>query len=230
MANTGVDVVSLSAKNAKVFSVSVRPAMPYEIGDNLYEFVSLDLGVTQGTAQRLAARSRYNGYPGRLARVSTTTQLNKMKNLEPDVAGWIDGASETGASGTFKDSSGASISGALFGAGTSFTEPRPRGADAYTAIDSTTALRLGHAHPGTNVAGARAGLWIEYPGAGASQRLAAASTSTDEVGLFARFVAFFSSDEVDATESDESDEAATLTEDAIADCESADSLSCFTVF
>lgn len=44
--------------------------------------------------------------------------------------------------------------------------------------------------------------------------------------MFERFVAFFS-DEVD--EADEaSDDMATLTEDAVADCVSDDSLSCFT--
>lgn len=92
-ANTGVDVVSLVAKNAKVFSISVRPTMPYG----------------------LAARSRYNGYAGRLARITTTTQLDKMNGLRPDVAGWIDGASETGFGGTFKSSAGTSISSGLFG-------------------------------------------------------------------------------------------------------------------
>lgn len=217
-AASGVDVIAIKASSAKIFAVSVRPTLPAGIGSNSFEFVSLDVGVTQDMARRLAARSRFNGYAGRLARVTSTPLLDRMRALStPDVAGWIDGSSPTGAIGSFTDKSGNAVATSLFAAGTSFTTGRPRGAQAFT--DTRPIMRLGHGHPGTNVDDRRAGFWIEYLGAG-NATSASATTPPSEGGFIEALTAFFTSVSSD-------DGALPASEDVVADCLSVDTLSCF---
>jgi hypothetical protein len=180
----GRDVINLYGINVTVYAVSVRPFAPVapSSSTSLFEYVRLDTGVTPERATSLAKRSMWDGRVGRLARLQSTTLQNQLATLvQADARGFVDAASEDGAAGTFKNSAGTVVSTSLFLAGTSFSEPRPRGAQAFAwpAADNN---RLGHAHIGAFVGGERAGFWVEYPPQ--SAMAAAAPSLLDAIAAF----------------------------------------------
>jgi hypothetical protein len=148
-----------------VYSVSVRPFFPVRssVTGSDYELVLFDEGVTWPTAKQLASRHVYRGRRGRLARIVSTAQLNELAGmLRSDVAAWVDGSSANGAAGSFRDSAGATLSISLFRSGTGFSEPRPRGAYAFS-WPAHQGMRLGHSPPAVSVEDTPMGFLVEYP-------------------------------------------------------------------
>jgi hypothetical protein len=172
-ATTGADLVKIVATDAQVFAVSVRPNLPYAstTTNSAFEFVVLESGVSRERAANLAARSVWQGTVGRLARFQSINTLNEMASgVAPDARAWVDGVSSNGAAGSFLTSAGAPVPSSLFGSGTSFSQPRIRGAQAYT---QSVNVRYNHDNPGTAVGTNRVGFWVEYVGQGASSAAAA---------------------------------------------------------
>ena len=199
----GSDEVTVSGIDVRVYAVSVRPALPVQVStsDSLFELVLLEAGTSPQRAAALASRSFYQGTRGRLARFNASV----LDKLQGDTNAWVDGRSTTGNAGTFKLADGSFLPGNVWATTTSFTAPRPRGAQAYTMPGQ--GLRLGHAHPGTSVEAKRAGFWIEYPKA-ASPSMARS--------FVAAVSSLFGIDDVEADNEDEAvDEAADDEEVAI---------------
>ncbi len=162
---TGRDVVAVQGTDVRVFAVSVRPAPPVQVSGSTsrFELVLLEAGTSPARAAALASRSFYQGKRGRLARFTSTTVLDQLK---ADTSAWVDASSASGGEGTFSFSDSSSFPGSLWAATTSFTQPRPRGAQVHAWPGD--GLRLGHTHPSTAIATQRAGFWVEYPAAGTS--------------------------------------------------------------
>lgn len=163
--STGDDTLTLTGKNVRVYSVSVRPYFPVysNVTRSDYELVLLDDGVTWSTANQLAQRHVYLGRRGRLARVVSAAQLSELSGLlGSDVSAWVDGRSPDGSAFSFRAADGAALPPSLFRVGTGFNEPRPRGAYAF-AWPSRQGMRLGHAPPAVSVENRAMGFVVEYP-------------------------------------------------------------------
>jgi hypothetical protein len=157
------DRIIVQGRSVRVFSVSVRPTPPVAVGpDSAFEFVVLDTGVSPQTAARLAARHVYQGKPGTLATGLTPSTLAALNQVFfPEVPGWVAASSATGAAGSFTWQGGGTVDGNAWRAGTSFTEPRPLSAHAFT-WPSTSGTALGHAGPSVALAEAAFGFWVQY--------------------------------------------------------------------
>ncbi len=156
------DRILIQGRNVKVFSVSVRPTPPIAVGNTSYEFVVLDTGVTPQTAALLAARHRYRGKSGALAtQLSPSLLASLNQTFWPEVPAWVAASSPTGAAGSFSWQGGGAVDDNAWRAATSFAEPRPLGAHAYT-WPSTSGTALGHNGPAVARAGASFGFWVQY--------------------------------------------------------------------
>jgi hypothetical protein len=156
--------VKLDGRGVQVYSMSVTPFFPVHsaVTGRDYELVAIDPGASFSTARDLAARRVWAGKNGRLARVVSTAQLDDLTQLlRPDVPAWVDGSSADGSAGSFRDSSGGAIASSLFRAGTSFTQPRPRGANTF-AWPAQLGMRLGHSSPAVSVGELPLAFLVEY--------------------------------------------------------------------
>jgi hypothetical protein len=160
----GQTQVYLAGTSVKVFSVSVTPFFPVHslVTGRDYELVSLEPGVTFSMARDLALRRTFNGRTGRLARIVSAAQLSELAGaLRPDAPAWVDGSSSNGAAGSFRDSTRAAVPSSLFRSGTSFSVPRPRGANVF-AWPAQFGMKLGHSSPAVSVGDVPLAFLVEY--------------------------------------------------------------------